>query len=169
MVHQGETPSVDSLEDGQLEEIPLGQADNEQIVSLARGKATSFNPLGKIAFDRKGFEAFQRKPMESKREVLKQQWLSIAHMVLSQATALCMSLPKKDYGKLVQLLTSAGISYDKVFPKVDSVQGNNLVLNLFNGLPKDRVVRVIGEVAQPSDVPLDSNTLPTPTQGELPK
>jgi len=79
-------------------------------------------------------------------------------LVLGKAKLLSMSLAKKDYGRLVQLLTASGIAWDKVFPKVDSVQGNNLVLNLFNGLPKDKVVRVIGEVPIPKGEPLLTST-----------
>jgi len=75
-------------------------------------------------------------------------------MVLSQANSLCMSLSKKDYGKLVQLLTSAGIAHDKVFPKVETPSNASLVLNLFNGLPTDKVLRVIGQGVDPTDEPV---------------
>lgn len=165
MSQVGETLSAES----KPVELPLGTGESQGIEGIARGKPSAKNPLGRVAFDSKALEDFQRKPLESQRESLRKQWLSIAHMVLAQAGSLCMSLPKKDYGRLVQLLTSAGISYDKVFPKVDTVQGNNLVLNLFNGLPKDKLVRVIGEVPVPSSDTLEYIPLPTPTEGQLPK
>ncbi len=119
---------------------------------MARGKPDLKNPLGKVAFDRAELAAFQAKPLETKRDILRAQWVSLAHMLLAQAGSLAMCLPKKDFGRMVQLLTSSGIAYDKVFPKVETLSTGNLVLNLFNGLPKDNVVRVIGAVDPPIDI-----------------
>lgn len=129
-----------------------------------KGKHSGHIPPSKQPLDRNAYEAFRAQPLEKKREYLKDQWLEVAYLVLGKAKLLSMSLAKKDYGRLVQLLTASGIAWDKVFPKADSVQGNNLVLNLFNGLPKDKVVRVIGEVPTPK-----ADTLLPPTEDELPK
>lgn len=162
MQQTGETPSVDTLDSLPLEGIPLG-TDSRSLAAVGQGKPPRVKPLApsKEPFDHNEYTSFQGKPVESKREYLKLQWLDIAYLTLYRGKLFARSMTKKDYGRLVQLLTAGGIAWDKVFPKVDTVQGNNLVLNLFNGLPKDRVVRVIGEVAQPNDIPLDIPTIPT--------
>ncbi len=141
-------------------------AERPGVTDIARAKPDLRNPLGRTAFDHKGFEAYQLKPLESKREYLKQQWANVSYMVLTHATALCMSLSKKDYGKLVQLMTSAGIAYDKVFPKdIASVQ-LNLVQNLFNGLPQGKVVEVIGGTPQASIDIANATPVPIPPAGD---
>jgi len=147
----GETVMIDEAPST----IPLGTVEDG-----LRGDPEVLNSKGKpvpptsVPFPTSEYTQFQRKSLESKREYLKAQWLDIAFMTLWKGKLFARSVTKKDFGKLVQLLMAAGISWDKVFPKVDSVQGNNLVLNLFNGLPKDKVVRVIGEVPLPKVEPL---------------
>jgi hypothetical protein len=173
MRHEGETPSGTCLDEApsgdRLEEIPLSTTGS-LLVDRKQGTVPKAKRLApsKEPFDHKEYLSFQGKPVESKREYLKLQWLDIAYLTLTRAKTFTRSITKKDYGRLVQLLTAGGIAWDKVFPKVDTVQGNNLVLNLFNGLPKDKVVRVVGEVPLASEIPLSNNELP-PTEGELPR
>ncbi len=147
-------------------EMDTMSVDQGEIIAVARGKPSPQHPLGRQAFDRKGFEAYQLKPLESKREYLKQQWANVSYMVLTHATALCMSLSKKDYGKLVQLMTSAGIAYDKVFPKEQASVQLNLVQNLFNGLPQGKVVEVIGGTPQASIDVANAIPIPCPPSGD---
>src|SRR6185503_10344067 len=150
MTQVGETPSVDLLGVNEAPStIPLVSDNSDTVAKKPRGKPGHYIPPSKQPLDRESYRAFQAQSIEKKREYLKQQWLDVAYLVLGKAKLLSMSLAKKDYGRLVQLLTASGIAWDKVFPKIEGIQGNNLVLNLFNGLPKDKVVRVIGEVPQP--------------------
>jgi hypothetical protein len=131
---------------------PLGVSKTKQELR-AQGLDITGKPLPptKVAFDHNGYQVFQRKSLESKREYLKQQWLNVGYLTLSKAELFSRSVTKKDFGKLVQILMSAGISWDKVFPKVDTGSGNSLVLNLFNGLPKDDTLRVIADIPTPSE------------------
>ena len=145
----GETVMVDDS----LSEQPLVSDNSDTVAKKPKGKPGHYIPPSKQPLDRESYRAFQAQSIEKKREYLKQQWLDVAYLVLGKAKLLSMSLAKKDYGRLVQLLTASGIAWDKVFPKVEGIQGNNLVLNLFNGLPKDKVVRVIGEVPIPKGEP----------------
>ena len=146
---------MDTLEET-LSEIEVDEGIPLGVVELAASRDTEVvNSKGKpvpptaVPFPTSEYLEYQRKPLESKREYLKQQWLDIAFMVLWRGKLFARSVTKKDFGKLVQLLMAAGISWDKVFPKDIPVPQTNLVLNLFNGLPKDKVVRVIGEVPTP--------------------
>lgn len=122
-------------------------------------------PPSKVKFDHLGYATYQAQPLDSKREYLRQQWLDVSYLALGKAKQLAMSLAKKDYGRLVQLLTSAGIAYDKVFPKVDTAQGNTLVFNLFKGLSTEKLLKVVGQVELPR-VELPTGEVPT---GELPR
>ena len=138
----GECPKeepLDRTERGTADRLPL----------IARGKPSVKNPLGKVAFDTRGFQLFQAKPLETKRDILRSQWSGLAYILLSKATAIAQGVSKRDYGKLLQLVTTAGISYDKVFPKVDNPSVGNLVVNLFKGLPNDKVLGVIGSSPTP--------------------
>ena len=99
------------------------------------------HPGGRPAWDSVSSEAFSLKPLESKREILNTKWAQIAYEALSVAERSSRSIAKKDWGKLVQLLTAAGISYDKVWPKA---VGPVLQFNLFKGLDQGRLQRVVG-------------------------
>ena len=143
-------------------EKPLGVetlVDLEEIGIPSRGKPSPKFPLGREVFDRKGFALYQAQPLESKRELLRKSWLDVSYLALGRTTSLALTLQKKDFGRLVQLLTSAGIAYDKVFPKDIAPNNNTLVFNLFKGLPSDRLLRVVGQVSLPSDSPLEGKPL----------
>jgi hypothetical protein len=91
--------------------------------------------------------AYQAKPLNTKGEHLRNMWADVAYNVLCQAEKFSRSVSKKDYGRLMQLLSSAGIAYDKVVPKGIQVS-NNLQFNLFTGLQHDRVSAVLGNADQ---------------------
>lgn len=139
----------------QVEPLSTGRS----VVGTVQEKPPRAKPLApsKEPFDTKGYLAFQHKSLESKREYLKREWLDIAYLTLYRGKLFARSVTKKDFGKLVQLLMAAGISWDKVFPKVDNTSGINVALNLFNGLPTEKVVRVIGEVPVPTTTPLPTD------------
>ena len=152
---------VDSLSDEYLDlDNNLGETiqDSALVALRPQGKSASGRPLppSKEPFDTKGYLAFQSKTLDNKREYLKQQWLDMAYITLYRGKLFARSVTKKDYGKLVQLLMAAGISWDKAFPKGESLGVNNLTLNLFNGLPREKLTKVIGDVPLPSEKPLDS-------------
>lgn len=147
-----ETLSEYTVSENDASEIPLDSGELAESIDpeVLNSKGKRVPPTA-VPFDLSGYTGYQRKPLNDKRDYLKQQWLDVAYMVLWRAKLFARSASKKDYGKLVQLLMSAGIAYDKVFPKVESPNTTNLVLNLFNGLPVDKVTRVIGQVELPSD------------------
>lgn len=138
-------------------EKPLG-VENEEEPLAGRGIPSEKFPQGRVAFDRKGFTLYQGQPIDSKREYLKNQWLDLTYLLLGKATTLAQTVTKKDFGRLVQILTSAGIAHDKVFPKVIDPSVNHLVVNMFKGLPSEKVLRVIGEIPSPQ-IPLEGNSL----------
>ena len=98
---------------------------------------------GRPAFDTAKHNKFVTQPLEKKAEVLKQQWSNIAYILLCQGERFAQSVTKKDYGRLMQLLSSAGIAYDKVVPKGE-LQGS-LTFNLFNGLDRGKLQAVLGQ------------------------
>lgn len=136
-----------------LSEQPLDSDDDETPKAIGipgRGKPTKDQPLGRQVFDREGFAKYRAQPIDNKREYLKTQWLDLTYLLLGKATSMALTVQKKDFGRLVQILTSAGIAHDKVFPKVNDPSVSNLVVNMFKGLPNDKVLRVIGGAPVPT-------------------
>ena len=134
-------------------EEPLDSEDDETPDAIGipgRGKPTKAQPLGRQVFDRGEFAKYRADPIDNKREYLKSQWLDLTYLLLGKATSMALTVQKKDFGRLVQILTSAGIAHDKVFPKVNDPSVSNLVVNMFKGLPNDKVLRVIGGAPVPS-------------------
>jgi len=108
---------------------------------------------GRPAFNTKQHAAFTAQPLEKKVEVLRKQWANIGYILLCQAERFSQSVTKKDYGRLMQLLSSAGIAYDKVVPKGELA--GSLTFNLFNGLDKSKLQHVLGNA---QSIP-DNNTI----------
>ena len=136
-----------------LDVDPIEESKGKVLVS--RGKPSSKHPLGRVAFNTRGLTVFQSKPLESKRDILRDQWASLAYVLLGKANAISQSVTKKDFGRLMQLVTTAGISYDKVFPKVENPSVGNLVVNLFKGLPSEKVLGVLGAAPTPKGEHVD--------------
>lgn len=139
-------------------EEPLDSEAVEEAGGIPRGKPSKKQPLGRVVFDAKGLSLYNAKPLEDKREYLKNQWLTLTYLLLGKANAMAQSVQKKDFGRLVQILTSAGIAHDKVFPKVNDPSVSHLVVNMFKGLPTDKVLRVIGGIPSPQ-LPLEGKPL----------
>ena len=112
---------------------------------------------GRPAFNTKQHAAFTAQPLEKKAEILKKQWANIGYILLCQGERFAQSVTKKDYGRLMQLLSSAGIAYDKVVPKGELA--GSLTFNLFNGLDKGKLQAVLGQSqldnSTPQDIPID--------------
>lgn len=149
--------------------LPCGEPPSEKPLEIladglpltGRIKPSVSNPLGKIGFDRQALLAYMDKSLESKRNHLREEWLTLSYLLLGKANAMALTVTKKDFGRLVQILTSAGIAHDKVFPKVNDVGVSNLVVNMFKGLPNDKVLRVIGGAPVPKGEPLEGKPLDT--------
>lgn len=148
-----------------LTDLPLGEEILRGQGIPNRGKPSKKHPLGREVFDTKGLIEYKAKPLESKRDILKNQWLDLSYVLLGKANSIAPTLLKKDYGRLVQLLTSAGIAYDKVFPKAEQSSVSNLVVNMFKSLPNDKVLRVIGSSPTPSERSVEGKPLEIDTHG----
>lgn len=98
---------------------------------------------GRPAFNTKQHAAFTAQPIEKKAEILKRQWANIGYILLCQGERFAQSVTKKDYGRLMQLLSSAGIAYDKVVPKGEVL--GSLTFNLFKGLDNNKLATVLGQ------------------------
>jgi len=110
---------------------------------------------GRPAFNDKAHAAFTAQPIEKKAEILKRQWANIGYILLCQAERFSQSVTKKDYGRLMQLLSSAGIAYDKVVPKGEVL--GSLTFNLFKGLDNTKLQAVLGNTqSSPTvDIPIE--------------
>lgn len=97
---------------------------------------------GRPAFNNKAHAVFTAQPIEKKAEILRRQWANIGYILLCQGERFAQSVTKKDYGRLMQLLSSAGIAYDKVVPKGEVL--GSLTFNLFKGLDNHKVSAVLG-------------------------
>lgn len=142
-----------------LTDLPLGEEILARSGIPHRGKPSKKHPLGREVFDTKGLVEYKAKSLELKRDILKNQWLDLSYVLLGKANSIAPTLLKKDYGRLVQLLTSAGIAYDKVFPKAEVSSVSNLVVNMFKSLPNDKVLRVIGSSPTPIGLPVEEKPL----------
>lgn len=110
---------------------------------------------GRPAFDSKAQAVFAAQPLEKKAEVLKRQWANIGYILLCQGERFAQSVTKKDFGRLMQLLSSAGIAYDKVVPKGEVL--GSLTFNLFKGLDNTKLQAVLGnsQSSPTVDIPLE--------------
>lgn len=137
-----------------MDETPLDDNDYIDLDSLGtepvqgRKLASSGKRTlgGRPAFDSKKQALFASQPIERKAEVLKRQWANIGYILLCQAERFAQSVTKKDYGRLMQLLSSAGIAYDKVVPKGEVL--GSLTFNLFKGLEPSKLSAVLGQSQQ---------------------
>ena len=144
----------------QIEIDPL-----EPVLDVCQTKHPKKKSLGgRVAFNTKQHAAYTAQPLEKKAEILKRQWANVGYILLCQAERFAQSVTKKDYGRLMQLLSSAGIAYDKVVPKGEVL--GSLTFNLFNGLDKSRLKGVLGQAqVTPTSIhstPIDMEESPTP-------
>lgn len=94
-------------------------------------------------------DAYRKASLQDKREILKDQWYETAFVLLERAKKMAPNTPKTEFGRLQQAIVAAGIAYDKVTPKADTVAMGNLVAHLFHGLNSSKVSQVIGEAPVP--------------------
>ncbi len=102
--------------------------------------------LGRPEFDKEGLEEFQVKPLDKQKETLKASWADAAYILAERLKRFSMTVSRKDFGRLQQLATSAGVAFDKVFPKGEqqslAVHGN-VMFNLFGSLGGDKIMKIL--------------------------
>lgn len=97
----------------------------------------------------KDIAAYEALSVEKQRDVLRKGWGHVAYVLLDQAKRHAPHLTKKDYGRLMQLVTTAGIAYDKFVPKDMAGSGSvGVILGLFHGMDKQAVGKVLGPVVE---------------------
>lgn len=143
-----------------MDDVAIDQIGTQSVQGRKPSVTNKKTLGGRPAFDHKVQAAFAAQPIEKKAEVLKRQWANIAYILLCQGERFAQSVTKKDYGRLMQLLSSAGIAYDKVVPKGE-VPGS-LTFNLFKGLDSNTLSAVLGNTqAQPTASPQVIDIQPT--------
>jgi len=108
--------------------------------------------LGRPEFDRSALDEFKGLPHEAKRAALKQTWAEVAFVLASRAKRFGMTVSTKDFGRLQQLVTSAGIAVDKVIPKTETAHAGNIVLNLFGSVGADKMLAMVAPPTPAIDV-----------------
>lgn len=148
------TIDSDSL-DSDMDEIDPDTLATDAVQGRELAASSKRTLGGRPAFNTKQHAAFTAQPIEKKAEILKRQWANIGYILLCQGERFAQSVTKKDYGRLMQLLSSAGIAYDKVVPKGEVL--GSLTFNLFKGLDTTKLATVLGQsqVKPSSDTVID--------------
>jgi len=140
----------------------MGQVDDAQNGAVMADpplatpkKSSPPRSLGRPEFDTKGLIEFQAKPLQEQKETLKASWADAAYVLAERLKRFSMSVSRKDFGRLQQLATSAGVAYDKVFPKGEqqplAVHGN-VMFNLFGSLGGDKIMSILTpQIPQPKE------------------
>ena len=118
--------------------------DDESIPSLTgrqRGKLNLPSNAARIRIDDVSYMA---QPAEKRKEIAKREWERLAYVLLGRANAYAQHITKKDFGRLMQLATTAGIAFDKYMPKEDRAMQGNLIVNMFGSLDSNRLGGVVG-------------------------
>ena len=104
------------------------------------------NPIGRPSYDLQAHHAFMKLPHDKRIEAIKEQWGEVAYALVTRVKRLAMSgKVDENTGKLAQLATSAGISFDKYMPKTQTLTPKNLIVQLFGTLPKESLMKVISQ------------------------
>lgn len=135
-----------------LEEADIGQVMDTPLPAL-RKRPPPPKSLGRPEFDSKGLAEFQSKPPEKQKEELKTSWAEAAYILAERLKRFAMTVSRKDFGRLQQLATSAGVAYDKVIPKgmeqPNLAVHGNVMFNLFGSLGADKVMRILTPTVAP--------------------
>lgn len=115
------------------------------VTALASKSKKARAPFGLPKNDKQALIAYTKQSKQKQREILGEQWAALAYSLVERANLYAPFITKKDFGRLQQLITTAGIAYDKVCPK-DIVHSNtaNLMVNLFHGLDTKQLAQVVG-------------------------
>jgi hypothetical protein len=94
---------------------------------------------------------FQAQPIETQQQTLKREWSNLAYVLVERANIYARTITKKDFGRLMQLVTTAGIAVDKVLPKHSATAQGNLIVNMFGSLDTKRLAGVLGQTGPTID------------------
>lgn len=131
------------------------------------------NPLGRGVYSENLLRDYSHKPSGTKAKMAKEVWQDTAYVLASRAKSIAKRAGKLDYNLLYRLILSAGIAYDKAFPKEEYSQGTNVVLHLFGNLGNATVSKIISPpIPQLSSPPIaiDAEVIPlsVPTPSNSP-
>lgn len=117
-------------------ETPSGELPNtpSPISGYSLPKKPVSNPLGRNVATHLLLGDFSPKPMEKRQQMTRDVWVDTAYVLATRAKGIAKRAGKLDYNLLYRLILSAGIAYDKAFPKAAEVSSNNVVLQLFGTL-----------------------------------
>ena len=98
---------------------------------------------GRPAFDKTSLSEFAMLPLEKQKGRLRESWAEAAFVMVERAKRFAMTATKGDFGRLQQMVTSAGIATDKVIPKGEQPMATNMVINLFGGIGAEKMLKVV--------------------------
>jgi hypothetical protein len=108
-------------------------------------------------------EAWFAQPIDKKQTLGRNTWANTALVLALRAKRASQVYGKKDFNALYRLILSAGIAYDKAWPREQETLGaSTLVVNLFGSLGQDKVARILKPDHPVIDVS-SSTTVETPT------
>jgi hypothetical protein len=79
--------------------------------------AALVNPVGSNLRQNKKYQAYSRSEESEQHEIIKEKLTGLNWVLADRALEAAHNAKESDYGKLVQLCTALGISYDKAFGK----------------------------------------------------
>ena len=98
---------------------------------------------GRPAFDKGSLDEFKKLPLEKQKGKIRESWAEVAFILAARAKQFGKTVTKADFGRLQQLVTSAGIAVDKVITKGEVPMTTNVVFNLFGGIGAERMLKVV--------------------------
>jgi len=125
------------------------------------------SPGRPVEVDKEAVSAFVAQPLKQKQVALKEDWAELAYILVNRAKRIGATISRQDFGRLQQLVTSAGIAIDKVVPKGDPpppppppVEGvnvyGNVMFNLFGSLGQAKVMdMLVPKLPQPKQEVID--------------
>lgn len=119
-------------------EMPMESSCNETGIERAK-KPQPINVRRPSNVDQ-----YALQPVEKQRKMLRSEWSNLAYVLVERANTYAKAITKKDFGRLMQLVTTAGIAFDKTMPKVDQGMQGNLIVNLFGSLDQSKLAGVLG-------------------------
>lgn len=111
-----------------------------------------------------GLSDFIKSPRPAQQQVMDTEWAELSYILVNRAKKYARTATKRDFGRIVQIATAAGIARDKVFFKPAEVRQSrpNLVVNLFGNM----AVSAIRQLVAPA-VPVGDTTPPNASTIEM--
>jgi len=122
-------------------EVPV----SEVIIPRQRFRGDTPGP-GRPAFDQATLQEFDLGTLEQKKAKVDQKWAAAAYILAERARRFGLTVTKADFGRLQQLVTSAGIARDKIWAKPEAetpaIQ-NNFLVALFGSIGMDTMLSTV--------------------------